>query len=198
MIRHFLTALLTIFFLSGSQNIFAIESEGQIIEAAREKARQYEKLKKILVEDPDQNVRLATFDLMIRNDDTTMREIALDVGLSSADVLLQSAAFKEAIMGMDNLHLIVAVDDNTSMKMQEECGKLITKWGKTKVIELRGKDREKGTFSSHHAKGQILGRRLTFTVNSTSATLELVDNNALEGSVSFRGKTDCLMTGKFR
>jgi hypothetical protein len=83
--------------LAVSTGVFAQDSVDDLLEKARAEAAEIEKLKKILNEEPDQNVRLAAFGLMIKDSNSTMHEIAVEAGLASADKLLQAAAFKEAI-----------------------------------------------------------------------------------------------------
>ncbi|HRP36055.1 MAG TPA: hypothetical protein PLI48_09255, partial [Gammaproteobacteria bacterium] len=60
------------------------QSAAEIIEQARARARQVEEIKQVL-NDPDQNVRLAAFEAMVGSDDSLMRELALDAGINSTD-----------------------------------------------------------------------------------------------------------------
>jgi hypothetical protein len=54
----------------------AQESMDSILEKARAQAQETEKLKKILNEEPDQNVRLPAFNLMAKNGDALVLDLA--------------------------------------------------------------------------------------------------------------------------
>ena len=83
-------------------------------------AAEIEKMKKVINEEPDQNVRLAAFQLMVESSNSVMREIAIESGLASADKLLQSAAFRAAIMDLDRLHLVIKVDPDASDEIRQQ------------------------------------------------------------------------------
>ena len=90
--------ILSLLFFVLTNSAFAKSTADDILEQARGGAQEIEKLKKALITEPDQNVRLKIFELMLSNQDPIMHEIAVEMGLASADKLLQSAAFKETIM----------------------------------------------------------------------------------------------------
>ncbi len=182
----------------------AADSADQILEKARAKGQEIEKLKKVLIEDPDQNVRLTVFDLMINNGDPSMHDVAVDVGLSSADALLQAAAFKESIMGLDRLQLTLTSDSTSSEKSQKECKEWIAKNGSGLAILLNEKDNIKGSFTTGGMyasnKGEISGTLLLFGINEGNGTLQLEDDNALIGKINVgsQAQISCLVTAKFR
>ncbi|MGR9046607.1 MAG: hypothetical protein ACU83N_15055 [Gammaproteobacteria bacterium] len=162
----------------------AQDSIDDILEKARAKAQKIEKVKKILNQEPDQNVRLAAFDLLIQNGDPVEHEVALEAGLASADKLLQSAAFKEAIMSLDRLHLILKEAPDTPAAMQQLAKAYIEKNGDQHVIVITKKDRKTGTFEGNHLRGEVIGTHLTFTDYHAKGTLFLKDDDSLTGEIT--------------
>ena len=176
--------------LATAGNSFAQDSADQLLEKARAKAAEIEKLKKIINEEPDQNVRLAAFELMIARDDSLMQEIAIESGLSSADKLLQAAAFKAAIMNLDRLHLTLVVDSDASVSIQKLSQAYLDKNGDQYVLSLDNKDTGAGTFKSGYLVGQITGTRLNYTWSKSNGALLLKDDNEVSGDITHndRGK----------
>jgi hypothetical protein len=87
----------------------AQSAAAKILEKARGQARDIEELRKVL-NGPDQNMRLATFDAMIKSGDETLKQIAYETGLMSADSVMRAMAFKAVVMSLDNLHLTLTPD----------------------------------------------------------------------------------------
>ena len=169
--------------LAVAGNLAAQDSIEALLEKARSQGQKYEKLKRVLNEEPDQNVRLAAFDLMIRDGDTMMRDIAVDAGLASADRLLQAAAFREAVMSLDRLHLTLSVDTSAAAEMQENAKQYLDKKGDALVVVLRKKDPKAGTFSGPNLSGEVTGTLVTYKWGYGSGSLELKDDNAVGGNV---------------
>ena len=187
--------------LAVSTGVFAQDSVDEILEKARAEAAEIEKLKKILNEEPDQNVRLAAFGLMIKDPNSTMHEIAVEAGLASADKLLQAAAFKEAIMSLDRIHLTLVVDQDASDAIQKKSQAYIDKNGDQYIIPLDKKDPAAGTFSSGYQSGEVTGTHLTYVFGQNNGTLPLKDDNAISGDFTLKDRKDKLMfvaTGKIR
>src|SRR5690606_25851508 len=109
------------------------------IERARQDARETSELKAAL-NDPDQNVRLAVFDHMLKSDKETVRLIALEAGLGSADTLMRALAFKALIMKLDTLHITLAPDVQTTSARQEAARKHLEKEGNGMVLPMSSKD----------------------------------------------------------
>jgi cellobiose phosphorylase len=202
LVRHtMMAAFLMMVGLMATGGVYAQDSADQILEKARAEAADTEKLKKILNEEPDQNVRLAAFELMIKNDNGTMHEIAVEAGLASADKLLQAAAFKEAIMSLDRLHLVLVVDPDVSDAIQKMSQEYIDKNGDQYVIPLDKKDREAGTFSARSLSGEVTGTHLTYLYGKSNGTLSLTDDNAVSGDIMHQegyNKLKFIATGKIR
>lgn len=187
--------------LVASKGVFAQDSVDQLLEKARAKASEIEKLKKVINEEPDQNVRLAAFDLMIKDGDNTMHEVAVEAGLASADKLLQAAAFKEAIMSLDRLHLTLAVDTDASDEIQGKSQDYLDKSGDQYVLTFKKKDTKAGTISAHNFSGQVTGTQLTYTWGYSNGTLLLKDDNAVSGDIMHQQgnqKLKFIATGNIR
>ena len=187
--------------LAVSTGVFAQDSVDDILEKARAEAAEIEKLKKILNEEPDQNVRLAAFGLMIKDPNSTMHEIAVEAGLASADKLLQAAAFKEAIMSLDRIHLTLVVDQDASDAIQKKSQEYIDTNGDQYVIPLAKKDHEAGTFSSGYHSGEVTGTHLTYVYTQSNGMFSLKDDNAISGDMMLKVRNENLKfvaSGKIR
>ncbi|MEA2093218.1 MAG: hypothetical protein U9P11_01490 [Pseudomonadota bacterium] len=200
-IRVMMAILIVAAGLVVSGGIFAQDSADQILEKARARAAEIEKLKKVINEEPDQNVRLAAFDLMISKDDSVMHEIAVEAGLASADKLLQAAAFKEAIMNLDRLHLTLVVDPDASEAIQEASQAYLDKSGDQYVLSFDKKDTKTGTVTSGYFSAQVTGTQLTYKWQKHNGTLSLKDDNAVSGDIMHYQRSQILKfvaTGNIR
>lgn len=201
--RHcllFVKTLTLIFVVLGAVELRAQDSVDELLEQARGQAKDIEKLKKVLNEDPDPNVRLVAFDLMIKDGDPTKVAIAIDAGLASADRLLQAAAFKAAIMEQDRLHLTLEIDDKASDEVKDRSQTYLDSYGNKLVLELNKKDPKTGTFGSGPISGEVSGTQLTYKWGHGSGVLNLQDDNAVSGPVVgySGGYTQFNATGQFR
>jgi hypothetical protein len=162
----------------------AQQSAAEILEQARARSQDIEELKKIL-NGPDQNMRLTTFDAMVNSEDQVMREVALDIGLASADSLLQALAFKSAMMGLDRVHLTLTPDPEAPENVQAMSTRYINERGSDYVIPLTKKDPKTGIaeLGSAHFKLQVSGTLVTFKKNKETGTLNLQDDNSVKGIV---------------
>ncbi len=180
---------------------FAQDSADQLLEKARARASEIEKLKKIINEEPDQNVRLAAFDLMISSDDSVMHEIAVEAGLASADNLLQAAAFKAAIMDLERLHLTLVVDKDASEGIRKATQAHLDMKGDQHILSFDKKDVKAGTVKAKYFSGEVIGTHLTYTTRYGNGTLQLKDDNAVSGNFMSRSGKKILKfftTGKIR
>lgn len=171
----------------------------EILERARGQAREIEELRKIL-NGPDQNMRLATFDAMVRSGDEPLRLIAYETGLASADSVMRAMAFKALVLSQNNLHLTLTPDPSAPKAIQEASAEYLVKNGSGLVVPIDGRNAEAGTFKSSYWQGQISGTELVFSYSSRIAgTMSLQDDNALAGVVRLEsGRTQFLASGKLR
>ena len=165
------------------------DSVDDLLEQARSKGKGFEKLKKVLNEEPDQNVRLATFDLVMKGEDETMKAIAIDAGLASADRLLQAAAFKAAIMDLERIHLKLELVEGTKSEMPKSTKKYLANEGYEFVISLKKKNTKSSTFTDSNQQGEIAGTRITYVNRyyDTNGTFQLKDDDAIEGALTMYG-----------
>lgn len=165
------------------------QSAAEILEQARGRGRDFEELKAVL-NGPDANMRLATFEVMSKSDDETIRAIALDVGLASADSLLQELAFKHAIMGLDRLHLEISPDPAQDRSTLELAKAYVASKGGVLIIGLGWKDPESGTFrmkkNDPRFAGEVAGSIVTFSYHLVSGTLSLHGEDSIRGTVRAR------------
>lgn len=165
------------------------QSAAEIVDQARARARQVEEIKKLL-DDPDQNVRVAAFDTMVGSDDPLMRDLALDAGLNSTDQVLRAVALRHTVLGLAQLTIALAVDDSQSKEAQESARSFQVRNGSvyTMMIDDKGKDLSTGSFHrTGHAgeRGNVSGLVVTFSYGSYSGELQLQDDNSLAGTVYF-------------
>jgi hypothetical protein len=167
------------------------QSAAEILEQARSRGREFEELK-VVLNGPDANMRLATFEAMSQAEDEAIRAVALDVGLASADIVLQELAFKHAIMALDRLHLSLTADPEQTKEMLALTNDYLAANGNSMTLTMGWKDPEKGRFqvnkSSAQYAGEVSGSLLTFKYYKQEGTLRLVDESAIEGAVTDQHK----------
>jgi len=170
----------------------------KILEKARGQAREIEELRKIL-NGPDQNMRLATFDAMVKSGDETLKQIAYETGLMSADSVMRAMAFKAVVMNLDNLHLTLTPDTTAPKKVQEASASWLERFGNGYVVPMKKKEIEAGTFEYGGLEGQVSGLELVFKRgNSDNGSLTLTDDNALAGTARLGGNTQFKATARLR
>jgi len=170
-----------------------------LLEKARASGSQYERIRKIINEEPDQNVRLAAFDLMLNHEDKNMKAIAIDAGLASTDRLLQAKAFQAAVFDLESIHLTLEEENNSKKEKPRYAALYLEKHGNSYVMPIDKKDNEAGTFKGGHTNGEILGTRLNYTDRQwdVKATFTLKDDDAIEGVFEISGYK-FLAIGKLR
>ncbi len=175
-------------------------SAAEMLEQARARSRDMEELKAVL-NGPDQNMRLATFDVMVNSGDNAMREIAVDLGLSSADPLLQGMAFKEAFLSLDRVIMTLEVDTSQPEKIQEAARVYLDSKGNTYTMPIAKVDKKSGTFTIYSSyTGQVTGTGINFEYNYDSGQLELTDETTIRGPIRIysSGYSGFIATAKIR
>lgn len=163
----------------------AQSAAAKILEKARGQARDIEELRKVL-NGPDQNMRLATFDAMIKSGDETLQQIAYEVGLMSADSVMRAMAFKAVVMSLDTVHITLAPDPSAPKPILEAATAHLAKYGNGMVLALRTKNIEAGTFNNGSYRGQVSGLEFTFDYGNDTGALTLTDDNTMAGVVRVR------------
>ena len=162
---------------------WAQTSAAEMLEKARARSRDMEELKAVL-NGPDQNMRLATFDVMVASGDSAMREIAIDLGLASADPLLQGMAFKEAFLSLDRVIMTLEVDKSQPESIQETAQTYLDSKGNTYNMPIAKADKKSGTFTIYSTySGQVTGTSVSFNYNYDSGQLELIDETTIKGPI---------------
>ena len=174
----------TVRLLFSSMPVYAQTSAAEMLEEARARSREMEELKAVL-NGPDQNMRLAAFDVMIKSGDEAMRQVALDLGLASADPLMQAMAFKETILSLNRLVFQLEIDTSQPDAVQQKAQVILDGSGSTYSIPITKPDGKTGEFTIRQSyKGQVNGTNLTFKVNYDTGQFELVDETTIKGTLS--------------
>lgn len=163
--------------------VYAQTSAAEMLEQARARSRDMEEMKAVL-NGPDQNMRLAAFDVMVRSGDEAMRQVALDLGLASADPLMQAMAFKETILSLNRIVFTLELDTTEPDSVQQKAQAYLNSNGATYEIPIASVDRDTGVFTikSTHT-GQVNGTTLTFKNGYDTGQLELVDETTIKGKI---------------
>ena len=125
---------------------YAQTSAAEMLEQARARSREMEELKAVL-NGPDQNMRLAAFDVMVSSGDEAMRQVALDLGLASADPLMQAMAFKETILSLNRIVFTLELDTSEPDTVQQKAQAYMNSNGTTYEFPIATVDRDTGTFT---------------------------------------------------
>lgn len=164
-------------------------SAAEIVEQARERARQIDEIKQVL-NDPDQNVRLAAFEAMMTSGDALMRELALDTGMASTDQVLRGMALKHAILSRDQLTITLGTHPAAPDPVKARCTTYLEKNGASYVlnIDVDKADLNRGAFhlpGNSTRKGNVTGLVVTFDYGYHTGELHLQDDNTLAGIVHY-------------
>jgi len=191
-VKHTLRLILvvtvaTLTMITGTEPVSAQTSAAEMLEQARARARDIEEMKTVL-NGPDQNMRLATFDVMVASGDDAMRQVALDVALASADPLMQAMAFKETVLSLQRIVMSIEIDTSQPQTVQDKAQALLNSTGSTYTIPISEGDRKTGTFKIKAHLGQVNGTTLTFKNGHDDGTLSLVDETTIRGQIRiYRG-----------
>lgn len=173
---------IAVLLLADTAPALAQTSAAEILEQARGRSRDMEELKAVL-NGPDQNMRLAVFDVMVTNGDNAMREIAIEMGLASADPLMQAMAFKEVIMGLDRIVMSLEIDTTQPETVQAKAQVVLNSTGSSYSFQITDRDRKAGTFKMRTNSGQVSGTMLSFKNGHDEGTLSLVDETTMKGEI---------------
>ncbi len=180
-----LTALaVTSLLLFDTSPVNAQTSAAEMLEQARARSRDMEELKAVL-NGPDQNMRLATFDVMVNSGDGAMREVAIDLGMASADPLMQAMAFKETILSLNRIVFTLELDTSQPEAVQQKAQAFMNSNGARYEIPIKSVDKQTGIFTIKSSyTGQVNGTTMTFKNGYDSGQLELVDETTIKGTIS--------------
>ena len=182
LIKGIATVGLALFVLADSAPVMAQTSAAEMLEQARARAREMEELKAVL-NGPDQNMRLASFDVMVGSGDEAMRQIAIDTGLASTDPLMQGMALKEAVLGLDRIVMTLEIDPGQPETGKTKAQAYMNSNGNTYTLQITARDRKTGVFKMKTNTGQVTGTMITFKNGHDEGSLRLVDETTLKGDV---------------
>ena len=186
--------------LSGSNVAVAQTSAAEMLEQARARAREMEELKAVL-NGPDQNMRLASFDIMVNSGDEAMRQIAIDTGLASADTLMQAMAFKESVLSLNRIVMSLEIDKSQPAEIQAKSQAILNANGNAYELPIVESDKKTGIFKIYSSyTGQVTGLELTFNYSYDNGRLSLVDETTMKGPIRIHkgGYGNFIATAKIR
>ena len=75
-----------------------------------------------------------------------MREVAIDLGLASADPLMQAMAFKETILGLNRIVFTLELDTSQPETVQQKAQAYLNANGASYQFPIASVDKETGVF----------------------------------------------------
>jgi len=170
-----------------------------LMEQARERGKYYDRIRTIINTEPDQNVRLAAFDLMVQSEDPHVKSIAIEAGLASTDHLLQAAAFKLAIFDLEEIYMTLKSAESSGKKKPDYVLRFENDYANQWVIKVLNKDYQKGTFQGGNDYGEFNGLTLNYNNDywKVRGILKLIDGDRIEGFLYVQGYK-LLANGKIR
>ncbi|PVV11071.1 MAG: hypothetical protein B6D77_07400 [gamma proteobacterium symbiont of Ctena orbiculata] len=140
-----------------------------------------------LLNDPDQTVRLAALDVMLKSDDIAMRELAFGMGFSSADEAMRAVALKNKFA--DQKMISVKIAKITSPSDTQK--KALKDWGSIYTFNVKDFDEKTGQFTTKGSyrggTGQLNGTRIEFSQQYCSGSFQLGDGAVLGGELGCSG-----------
>jgi hypothetical protein len=136
-----------------------------------------------LLNDPDQSVRLAALDTMLKSDDIAMRELAYAVAFVSTDPTMRAVALKHRIAGMQTVVITIASRKDASQNEK----RVRDAWGGSYAFDIGGFQEKTGRFNTSGAntegKGQVVGTTLEFSRQYCRGTFQLGEGAMLHGTL---------------
>lgn len=151
-----------------------------------------------MLNDPDQTVRLAALDVMLKSDDIAMRELAYGVGFNSADEAMRAVCLNNKFA--DQKLISVKIADISSPSDSQK--KALDAWGGIYTFNVNTFDEKTGQFATagsyRKGSGQINGTRMEFSQNYCNGTFKLGDGAVLEGELGCTGGWAGTFEGQIR
>ncbi|MGE0622347.1 MAG: hypothetical protein AB7I04_02720 [Pseudomonadales bacterium] len=158
-------------------------SAAELLEQARGKSRDLEELKAVL-NGPDPNMRIATFEVMVDSGDPTLREVAMDAALTSTDTVLQALALKMAVLAQSDVIFSLEIDTSQPEDIRAQAATYLAQNGNLYRQKITGVDAETGIFKMGGHQGQVTGTQVNFQYSYDKGTLQMVDETTLQGPVT--------------
>lgn len=151
-----------------------------------------------LLNDPDQTVRLAALDTMLKSSDIAMRELAYSVGFSSADDAMRAVCLTNKIADMQTIVIKIGEMDNPTDTEK----KTLSKWGGVYDFDIKAFDEKTGQFTTSgnykNGKGQVNGIGIEFSHPYCSGSFTLGDGASLNGELGCKGAWSGTYPGQIR
>ena len=153
-------------------------SPEDIIKQAQERASQISKYRELL-SNPDQNVRVAALDVMLKSDDPAMREIAFNIAFVSADSAMRGIALRNKFLYLKTLTFSLELKENASKSEQIE---IENKFANAYVVKIKQYDSNTGIIESRNIyfTGQVSGTGMSFNNNQDYCSADMVLNDEVE------------------
>lgn len=170
-----------------------------LMEQARIQGQSYQRIRDIINTEPDQNVRLAAFDLLMMDEDPHIKSIGIDAGLASTDKLLQAAAFKLAVFDLERIPLRLEVAESKAKVLPKFAKRIIDNQANIWTMKIATKDNSAGTFGDRNSFGEFNGLSIYYSYKSydLKAILHLKNGDEIEGDFFVQGYK-FKATGKIR
>lgn len=164
------------------------------IQARAEKIKEF----RALLNNPDQTVRLAALDVMLKSSDIAMRELAYGVCFNSADQAMRGVCLINKMADLQTVAIKIdeIADPSDSQK------KAISDWGNSYAFTIKDVDEKTGRFetkgSYRNGAGQISGTGIEFVQNYCSGSFVLSDSAVLIGELGCSGGWAGTFPGRIR
>jgi hypothetical protein len=149
-----------------------------------------------LLNDPDQTVRLAALDVMLKSDDIAMRELAYGMGFNSADQAMRAVCLKNKFA--DQKMISIMITDISSPSDSEK--KALDAWGGIYSFDVKSFDEKTGQFTSagtyRKGTGQLNGTRMEFSQPYCNGAFTLGDGAVMTGELGCTASWSGKFAGK--
>lgn len=165
-------------------------SAEELMAQAKERAARIAEYRDIL-NNPDQNVRLAALDIMLQSDDPVMREVAYKQGFISADDTMRAVALRNRLNDLREFTFQLSLTDSPT---EVEKQAIVEEFQGIYGIQIREYDVNSGKvvkFNDYHQNsGQVSGISLVlnFEAKRCRGDFTLGDGPVLEGTITCSNK----------
>ena len=173
-----------LFLLSTTLFTYSVNAES-LAEKIKKRAGEIAEVKALL-SDPDQNTRAAALDIMLKSDDTAMREIAYSTGFNSADDSIRAITLRNKLNETDSFTMYFALPENADENLKKQ----YDYFGGSLTLLFKKYDENTGKFtavstvnSSSERPGNVSGLTFTFNTRDCGGTLYLNEESVLQGIV---------------
>ncbi len=157
-----------------------------LVEKIKKRAAEASEIRALL-NDPDQNTRIAALDVMLKSTDTAMRELAYTTGFNSADDTLRAITLRNKFNELNTLTLYFTLPEDADEKIKSQ----FDYFGGSLSLLFDSYDENTGKFkaassksSSYPKPGSVSGLSVNFNTRYCGGTLVLNEESELAGEVT--------------